>query len=226
MKLIHGDLNYSSWSMRPWLVLTHFDIPFEGELVRLSGTGWRENLRRKSPTSRVPVLVDGELVVPETIAIIEYLAELFPEKRIWPADRKARALARAASAEMHSGFNALRNAAPCNLRVSKPGRVQPDMVVNDLKRVETLWGGLLDRFGGPYLTGSAFTAADAMFAPLASRIRTYELAVSDTAGRYVETIYALPAFQALLARAVAEPTIVERDEIDILLSGREPQDDS
>jgi glutathione S-transferase len=225
MKLIHGDLNYSSWSMRPWLVLTHFSIPFEGELIRLSGKGWRDVIRAKSPTGRVPVLVDGDLVVPETIAIIEYLAELFPDRAIWPEDQKARALARAAAAEMHSGFNTLRDVAPCNLRARKPGRVQREQVENDLRRAETLWAGLLQRSGGPYLFG-AFTAADAMFAPLASRLRTYELPTSATAGGYVDAIYALPAFQELLTRAEAEPWIVERDEIDVMLSGRQPQDDS
>src|SRR5690606_27554163 len=101
-----------SWSIRPWLVLTHFGIPFEAELAPLSGRGWRENLNAKSPTGRVPVLVDDDLVVPETVAIIEYLAELHPDLGIWPAERRARALARAAAAEMHAGFNAIRNAAP------------------------------------------------------------------------------------------------------------------
>jgi glutathione S-transferase len=226
MKLIHGDLNYSSWSMRPWLVLTHFGIPFDAELARLSGKGWRENIRAKSPSGKVPVLIDGDLVVPETIAIIEYLADKFSDKDIWPKDRKARALARAAAAEMHAGFNALRNAAPTNLRASKPGRIKPEEVEADLRRVEKLWSDLLQRFGGPYLFGAEFGGADAMFAPLASRIRTYELAVSDTAQGYVEAIYSTPAFQELLRQAIAEPYIVERDEIDILLSGRPPQDDS
>lgn len=226
MKLVHGNLNYSSWSIRTWLVLTHFDIPFEPELVLLSGEGWRDKLRSKSPTGRVPVLVDGDLVIPETIAIIEYLAEAFADRGIWPAEREARALARAAAAEMHAGFTALRDAAPVNLRASKPGRIDPGRVADDLRRIEALWGGLLDRFGGPYLTGGAFTAADAMFAPLASRLRTYALPTSDTTAAYVETIYGLPAFQDLLARAAAEPWTVERDEIDVLLSGRPPNDGS
>lgn len=225
MKLIHGNLNYSSWSIRPWLVLTHFEIPFEAELAPLSGKGWRENLRTKSPTAKVPVLVDGDLVIPETIAIIEYLAEGFPDRDVWPSDRAARARARAASAEMHAGFNDLRNEAPVNLRSSLPGRIPHDKVAADLARLERLWSDLLDRSGGPYLFGT-FSAADAMFAPPASRIRTYDLPVTDTGAAYIEAIYALPAFQELLAKAVAEPWIVERDEIDVLLSGREPQDDS
>lgn len=213
MKLIIANRNYSSWSLRPWLVLSHFDIPFETELALLNGEGWKENLVKKSPTGRVPVLIDGDLVLPETIAIIEYLAEAYPDRGIWPADRVARALARAASAEMHAGFPALRQAAPMNLRASHPGRVDADFIAADLKRLEVLWGGLLEQYGGPYLFGS-FTAADAMFAPVAARIRTYDLPVSDTAAEYVEAIYALPAFQTWLAEAIKEPWIVEDDEID------------
>jgi glutathione S-transferase len=213
MKLIIANRNYSSWSLRPWLVLTHFGISFEEELALLSGAGWKENLRRKSPTGRVPVLIDGDLVIPETIAIIEYLAERFPEKGIWPADAGARALARAASAEMHAGFTALRRAAPMNLRALHPGRVDLDAVAGDLKRLEALWGELLTRSGGPFLFGE-FCAADAMYAPVATRIRTYDLPVSDTAAGYVDAIYALPAFQLWLADAIKEPWIVEDDEID------------
>jgi glutathione S-transferase len=225
MKLVIGNRNYSSWSVRPWLVLTHFSIPFEEELAPLSGAGWKENLRRVSPTGRVPVLVDGDIVIPETIAIIEYLAETHPESAIWPADKGRRALARAAASEMHAGFSALRDAAPMNLRASLPGRISRDQVADDLSRVESLWAELLGRHGGPYLFGE-FCAADAMFAPVASRIRTYDLPVSDTGASYVEAIYALPAFQALLAKAAAEPWIVQRDEIDVMLSGRPITDGS
>lgn len=215
MKLIFANRNYSSWSLRPWLVLRHFEIPFDEELVLLSGEGWQETIRARSPTGRVPVLIDGPLVIPETIAIIEYLADCFPDSTIWPRDRIDRARARAASAEMHAGFAALRRAAPMNLRGSFPGRVDLDVVGDDLKRLEALWGDLLERSGGPYLFG-AFGAADAMFAPVASRLRTYGLPVSDTAGAYVEAIYALPAFQWWLAEAIKEPWIVEDDEIDFI----------
>lgn len=215
MKLLIGNRNYSTWSLRPWLVLRHFDIAFEDEVLQLAGTGWRENLQARSPTGKVPVLLDGDLVVPETLAIIEYLADLFPEKAIWPAERKDRALARAAAAEMHAGFMALRSHAPMNLRASHPGKVDLDAVRKDLHRVEALWGGLLERSGGPYLFG-AFSAADAMFAPLATRLRTYDLPVSDVAGCYVEAIYALPAFQVWLTLALQEPWIVDDDEIDVI----------
>lgn len=215
MKLLIGNRNYSTWSLRPWLVLRHFEIPFDDEVLPLSGPGWHENLAARSPTAKVPVLLDGDLVVPETIAIIEYLADCFPDRAIWPADRTDRALARAAAAEMHGGFSALRTHAPMNLRASHPGKVDLDAVRKDLHRIETLWGGLLARSGGPYLFG-AFSAADAMFAPLATRLRTYDLPVSDTAGRYVEAIYALPAFQDWLSMALQEPWIVDDDEIDVI----------
>lgn len=215
MKLIFANRNYSSWSLRAWLVLKHFGIAFDEELVLLNGEGWKDIIRKKSPSGKVPVLIDGEVVVPETIAIIEYLHDKYPAKGIWPSNRVERALARAASAEMHGGFTALRNAAPMNLRASHPGKVDLDVVADDLKRIERLWGDLLSRSGGPYLFGN-FTAADAMFAPVATRIRTYELPTTDLAGEYVEAIYALPAFQEWFAEATKEPWVVEHDEIDFI----------
>lgn len=215
MKLLIGNRNYSSWSMRPWLVMKHFEIPFEDEVLRLDIPDYRDHLIARSPSGRVPVLIDGDLIVPETLAIIEYVADRFPELPVWPADIAARALARSASAEMHSGFSALRNAAPMNLRASHPGRIALDAVSGDLQRIEALWSGLLERSGGPYLFG-AFSAADAMYAPLASRLRTYALPVSDMATLYVEAIYALPAFQAWFSEAAKEPWIVEQDEIDFV----------
>ena len=219
MRLIFANRNYSSWSLRAWLVLRHFSVPFDEDMVLLNGEGWKETLRRKSPTGQVPVLVDGPAVVPETIAIIEYLNDKYPAKGIWPSDRLKRAQARAVAAEMHGGFMALRDSAPMNLRASHPGKVDFDVVADDLKRIERIWGDLLSRSGGPYLFGS-FNAADAMFAPVATRIRTYELPVSDLAQEYVEAIYALPAFQEWFAEAVKEPWVVEQDEIDIILAKR------
>ncbi|HEV7345331.1 MAG TPA: glutathione S-transferase family protein [Devosia sp.] len=215
MKLLIGNRNYSSWSLRPWLVLRHFDIPFEDEVLQLQGEGFRDVLAQRSPTGRVPVLLDGELTIVETVAIIEYLADRFPDKLIWPADIAERARARAAAAEMHGGFSALRQHAPMNLRASHPGKVSRDAVARDLQRLETLWGDLLLRSGGPFLFG-AFTAADAMFAPVATRIRTYQLPASDVAAEYVESIYGLPAFQEWLALALHEPWVVDDDEIDVI----------
>jgi len=215
MKLLIANKNYSSWSLRPWLVMRHFGIPFTEELLLLNGPGWKETMLQRSPTGRVPVLIDRDLVLAETIAIIEYLAESFPHLPIWPADRRDRALARSAAAEMHAGFSKLRNAAPMNLRASHPGRVPSDAVASDLHRLEMLWGELLARSGGPFLFGD-FSAVDAMFAPVAGRIRTYDLPVSDTLSRYVEAIYALPAFQDWLTEARKEPWVVEDDEIDTM----------
>lgn len=215
MKLLIGNRNYSSWSLRPWLVLRHFNLPFEDEVLMLSGEGWRDVLAARSPTGKVPVLIDEDLVIPETLAIIEYLADKFPEKQIWPADRRDRALARSAASEMHASFTALRSNAPMNLRASHPGKVDADLVRQDLHRIEQLWGEFLSRSGGPFLFGS-FSAADAMFAPVATRIRTYALPISDTAAGYVEAIYSLPAFQDWLALARHEPWIVDNDEIDVI----------
>ena len=215
MKLLIGNRNYSSWSLRPWLVLKHFDIPFEDEVLQLQGDGFRKVLAQRSPTGKVPVLEDGDLIVVETIAIIEYLADRFPDRAIWPEDIGQRALARAAAAEMHSAFQALRSHAPMNLRASHPGTVNIDTVLKDLHRLEILWGELLARSGGPFLFG-AFTAADAMFAPVATRVRTYMLPVSDVAGGYVDAIYGLAAFQEWLAMARHEPWVVDEDEIDVI----------
>lgn len=215
MKLLIGNRNYSSWSMRPWLVLSHFEIPFEDEVLQLSGAGWRGAMAARSPTGKVPVLIDGDLIIPETIAIIEYLADLFPEKRVWPDDIRQRARARAAAAEMHAAFMSLRSHAPMNLRASHPGRINLDTVAQDLHRLEVLLGGLLGQSGGPFLFG-AFTAADAMYAPMAARIRTYDLPVSDVLMGYVEAIYGLPAFQRWRNEALKEPWIVDDDEIDVV----------
>ncbi|MDR3474594.1 MAG: glutathione S-transferase family protein [Devosia sp.] len=215
MKLVIANKNYSSWSLRPWLVLTHFAIPFDEQQMLLSGEGGQDKIRAVSPTGRLPLLIDGDLAIPESLAIIEYAAEKFTDKPIWPTEARRRALARAAAAEMHAGFPGLRRHAPMNLRRSLPGRIAIDLVADDLRRMESLWGDLLERFGGPFLFG-AFSAADAMFAPLASRLRTYELPASDTTRGYVDAIYALPAFQTWFAAARVEPWIVEDDEIDVI----------
>jgi len=212
MKLLFANRNYSSWSLRAWLVLKHFGIPFEEELVLLSGEGWQETIRRKSPSGRVPVLFDGDAIIPESIAIIEYLNDKYPAKGIWPSDRLKRAHARAVAAEMHGGFSGLRGAAPMNLRASHPGKVDPDPIAGELRRIEEIWGDLTAESGGPYLFGK-FSGADAMFAPVATRIRTYGLPVSDSAMDYVDAIYSLPAFQEWLAEALKEPRTVDRNAI-------------
>ena len=168
MKLIFANRNYSSWSLRAWLVLKHFGIPFEEDMVLLSGEGWQQTIRKKSPTGRVPVLIDGPATVPDSLAIIEYLHDKYPAKGIWPSDRLTRAQARSVAAEMHSGFSTLRSKAPMNIRASYPGRVDVAMVADDLRRIEQIWGDRTDESGGPFLFGK-FTAADAMFAPVVAR---------------------------------------------------------
>ena len=215
MKLLIGNKNYSSWSLRPWLVLKHFNIAFEEEMLLLNGADWKQKLIEATPNGCVPVLVDRDLTIAETIAIIEYLADRFPQKRIWPVDIAKRAQARAASAEMHAGFSALRNAAPMNLRKSYPGRVSMDEVGVDIARLEDLIGGLLARSGGPFLFGE-FCAADAMFAPVAARVKTYELPVSGRLQAYFEAIYDLEAYRDWFADALKETWIVEEDEIDFM----------
>ena len=215
MKLIFANRNYSSWSLRPWLVLKHFGIPFEEDQVLLSGEGWQEKIRKKSPSGKVPVLIDGEAIVPESIAIIEYLHDKFPAKGIWPSGRIERAMARSVSAEMHGGFSALRKAAPMNIRGQHPGKVPFETVKDDLRRIEEIWGDLTSDSGGPYLFGK-FTAADAMFAPVATRIKTYDLPVSEVAQDYVAAIHKLPAFVEWREAALKEPWVVDDDEIDVL----------
>lgn len=214
MKILVGNKNYSTWSLRPWLVLEHFGFEFEEELLPLNGEGWKQVLVARTPTGTVPALLDGDLAIPETIAIIEYLADLRPDLAIWPKDISERAVARAMAAEMHAGFHALRNLAPMNLRADFPGRIDLDKVAANLHRLETSLGGALQKSGGPFLFGG-FTAADAMYAPVAARIKIYHLPVSDTLQQWIEVIYALPAFQAWYADAMKETAIVPQDEIDM-----------
>ena len=216
MKLIIGNKNYSSWSLRPWLVLKHFKIGFDEVLLRLDGAHWKENLVKNTPFGCVPVLEDGDLVIGETIAIIEYLAEKFPDRGIWPEDRVQRALARAASAKMHAGFADLRNKAPMNLHGSFPGRIAFEEIASDMEELENLLSGLLENSSGPFLFGE-FCAADAMFAPVAARIKTYDIATSARLKTYFEGLYALDAYQEWLGEALREPWIVAQDEIDPVL---------
>ncbi len=215
MKLLIGNKNYSSWSLRPWLVMKHFAIEFEEELILLNGPDWKQNLNRRTPFGFVPVLQDDGLVIGETIAIIEYLAEKFPGRPIWPGDGESRAMARMASARMHAGFAAIRNAAPMNLRASFPGRVSADEITQDISGLEDLLGGLLKKSRGDFLFGE-FCAADAMFAPVAARIKTYDIAVSDRLRQYFAAIFALDAFEEWLEAALEESWIVQEDEIDFI----------
>ncbi|MEO7150436.1 MAG: glutathione S-transferase family protein [Burkholderiaceae bacterium] len=220
MQLYIGNKNYSSWSMRPWVLMTQAGIVFDEVMLRFDGftpqSRFKRELGRISPAGRVPVLVDADLVVWDTLAIAEYLAEKFPQAGLWPSDAKARARARSVCAEMHAGFGALRSACPMNIEASLPqvgARVLAEQagVADDLARIVQMWSGCLADSGGPMLFGT-FSIADAYFAPVASRIRTYALPVPEPVARYVERIFTLPAVEAWRRDALAEQDFVAFDE--------------
>ena len=212
MKLYIGNKNYSSWSMRSWVLLTQAGIPFDEVMLRFDAftpdSNFKAALRDVSPTGKVPVLVDGDLVVWDTLAIAEYLAEQFPEKALWPRDKAARARARSLCAEMHSGFTGLRSHCPMNIEASLPvvgalvWRDQP-AVRADLARLSAMWQQCLDEHGGPLLFGD-FSVADAFYAPVCMRLRTYALPVPADVRAYVERVCALPGVQAWIDGALAE----------------------
>lgn len=207
-----GNKNYSSWSFRPWIALEAAGVPFTDKVIPFDFAAGNPRFRDLSPTGRVPVLHHGAVRVWESLAIIEYVAELFPEKGLWPQDAAARAEARSISMEMLSGFRAIRNACPMNIR-RKPGKIDlPDGVMDDVARIETIWKDALARSGGPFLFG-AFSAADAMYAPVVSRFDAYCLTQDETVLAYMARMKAHPAWQKWQAAAEAEPWIVPEDEV-------------
>jgi len=212
LKLAIGNKNYSSWSMRAWLALRASNIPFEEIFIPLyTGEADKERIISFSRAGKVPVLVDGEVVVWDSLAIIEYVAECFPEAKLWPADRAARAHARSVCAEMHSGFLALRTECGMNLhRPVRPVTLSADAQA-DVARVEQIWLECMEHYGasGPFLFGH-FSAADAMFAPVVHRFRTYAIEVAPRAKAYMETMMSLPAFQEWTRGALAETLVIER----------------
>lgn len=215
LRLIIGNKNYSSWSLRPWLAMTALGIPFEEELVPLDAPDFKERIWARSPAGKVPVLIDGEAVVWESSAILEHLAERFPEKGVWPSDPVARAHARSLATEMHNGFGALRSVAPMNLWRPVEARSFPEEALQDVRRITRRWGEARARFGsgGDFLFG-AFCAADAMYAPVATRLRTYAIEIDPVAAAYVEAIHAHPAFVAWKEAALKETGALAEDEVD------------
>ncbi len=220
LQLYIGNKNYSSWSMRPWVLLTQAGIPFEEVMVRFdsfgAGSAFKTTIGSINPVGKVPVLVDDGFAVWDTLAIAEYLAERFPDLRLWPAEVRARARARSVCAEMHSGFAALRSHCPMNIEASLPdvGRIvwrDQAGVRADMARIESLWTELLSQHGGPLLFGH-FSIADAYFAPVCSRIRTYGLPVGPVTAAYVERVHLLPGVQAWVAQALNEHDFVDFDE--------------
>ncbi len=208
-----GNKNYSSWSLRAWLMLKQSGARFEEVLVPLREATTRTTILRHSPSGRVPALHHGELVLWESLAIGEYLAERFPAARMWPEEPEARAVARAVSAEMHAGFSALRGHLPMNMRSSFAGRGVTPEAQADINRVTALWRDCRKRFGaeGKFLFGD-ITIADAMYAPVVSRFRTYRLALEEEAQRYADAVWALPALQEWAAAAGNEPMVIEEFE--------------
>lgn len=211
LTLYVGNKNYSSWSFRPWIAMEAAGVPFKDVVIPFDFAAGNPEFRKLSPTGRVPVLHHGDVRVWESLAIIEYVAELFPEAGIWPKDRAARAEARAISMEMLSGFRALRGACPMNIRRA-PGEIDlPEGVSDDVARIEAIWKAALARSGGPFLFG-AFSAADAMYAPVVNRFEIYRLTKDETVLAYMARVKAHPAWQKWQAAALAEPWIVPEDE--------------
>jgi len=206
LKLVIANKAYSSWSLRPWILLTHFQIPFDEVVIPLDLPETRERLLAYAPTAKAPVLVDGEVTVWESLAIVEYLAESFPHLPIWPRDAAARALARALGSEMHAGFAALRRHCPAQfLRAVKKRALTPE-VEADAARIEDAWRGARQAHGGsgPFLFGG-FSAADAMFAPVVNRFHIYDIPVAGDTQAYMAAIMALPAWNAWISGARTEP---------------------
>jgi glutathione S-transferase len=215
MKLLIANKGYSSWSQRAWLVLRQFGLPFEEILEPLYQPDTRERVLAISPSGKVPCLVDGDITVWDSLAIIEYLAETFPDKAIWPTDRAARAFARAISAEMHSGFTSLRRDYTCNWRRHYAWKVRGDgSALEDGQRILAIWAEARRRFGagGPFLFG-AFSAADAMFAPVVARFHTYSWPVDAASAAYMAAVRALPACAEWEAAGRAEPWTIAQYEL-------------
>ena len=213
LKLVIANKNYSSWSMRPWVLLTQAAIPFTEVQLKFGDDGRVAGVGDLSPTGQVPVLWVGSEPVWDSLAICETVAELFPQKLLWPSDAAARRVARSISAEMHSGFRDLRKNMPMNIRSSHPGKGRGPAVEKDIARIVSIWESCRARFGagGDLLFGS-FTCADAMFAPVASRFETYAVTLPPVARRYADALLGLPGVQRWRAGALVETEFVAADE--------------
>lgn len=206
LQLVIANKLYSSWSLRPWLVLSAFDVPFEEVLIPLRTSESRGMVLEYSPSGKVPALIDGDIRVWESLAIIEYLAEKFPEFAIWPRDAQARAHARSISNEMHAGFQAIRQACPMHLgaRFATPPLTEP--IRASIDRIEDIWSEARNRFaGGQSFLYGAFSAADAMYAPVVTRFDTYQIPVREATRAYMDAVLAHPSFKAWRAAALVEP---------------------
>lgn len=211
LTLVIANKNYSSWSMRPWVLMRGCGIPFIERMLKFESTEWAAEIGRLSPSGLVPVLWEGEpgtgFASWDTLSIAERLGEIFPASGIWPQDDRARALARSVAAEMHGGFRALRGAMPMNIRASYPGKGMNESVAKDIERISALWS----RASGPFLFG-AFCAADAFYAPVATRFVTYGVELEGTARRYQEVLLGSSAVRDWCADALKEREFVAADE--------------
>lgn len=206
LTLLMGNKAYSSWSLRPWLMLKHAGLPFREIVVPLRQPDTAARIREHSPSGRVPCLLHGERTMWESLAIAEYVAELAPAAGLWPEDAHARAVARSVSAEMHAGFTALRTSMSMDLKQERPGEGMTPETAADIVRIEALWADARARFGqaGPFLFGR-FGIADAMFAPVVTRFATYGVAVGSGTRAYMDAVLALPAMREWTEAAKAEP---------------------
>jgi len=215
LQLVIGNKNYSTWSLRPWLLLSHFGVVFEEIRIPLNMTDTPQRLREYSPTCKVPVLIDEGQTIWESLAICEYANDKFLEGAGWPKDIRARAHARAVACEMHSGFSELRNRWPMNVRLNR--KMPVDTVLQkDISRIETIWSECLTRYGGPWLFGD-FSIADAMYAPVVMRFHAYEPELGAGAATYFRTMLAHPQLQAWIAAGRMEVEVIREDEVGYLL---------
>ena len=213
LKLAIANKNYSSWSMRPWVLLTQAGIPFEEIQLKFDDDAKVSGIEPYSPTRKVPVLLIGEEPVWDSLAIAEAVAEMFPEKQLWPAEARARQVARSICAEMHAGFPKLRSAMPMNLRALMPGKGMSPEVQKDIDRVVEIWEFCRARYGqGGELLFGAFTIADAYYAPVATRFLTYGVKLPAVAQRYADALLALPAVHEWMLQALRETEFVRADE--------------
>ena len=215
LRLIIGNKNYSSWSLRPWIALKAAGIAFDETVISLDAADFKAQIIALSGAGKVPVLLDGDVRVWESLAILEYLADKFPQAGLWPAPEQARAHARAVAAEMHAGFVPLRRHLPMNVR--RPVRPRPldDGAKADVARIETIWTECRAKFGagGPFLYGR-FSAADAMYAPVVWRLHTYAVNVQAATRAYMDALLSLPASRDWYEAARREPWVLEHDEVD------------
>jgi glutathione S-transferase len=215
--LIIGNKNYSSWSLRPFMMLFMAGIDFDEKMIPFGEPAFTKKVKKINGAGQVPILLHKDRMIWDTISIIEYIAEIWPKKNIWPKNATARAMARSASAEIHAGFRNLRNACPMNLRrdVMPLKNGFPEAVLNDVKRIETLWAACRKAHGkgGPFLFGK-FCAADAMYAPVVSRLHTFAIPVTKSTREYMNAILATEAFQSWYEDSKSETAIVAEDEVD------------